>query len=204
MREWLARLWDWRRRRVGCRRAAGSGSPAGQPDSGARSSARSLVVAWLDHLVKDLRFALRGLRRSPGFTGTVILTLGLGPRCFSPSGCWRWWVAAVDWYGVIGYQVAQRMHELRIRTALGAGALDLVRLVVGQGLFVAIVGVVAGSLAALATSGSIEPLLFAEPATDPVIYGAVAGLLLAVSLVASAVPAARATRADPNTALRSD
>jgi predicted permease len=128
----------------------------------------------------------------------------VGATMFLAFGVLALVVAAVGLYGVIGYQVAQRMHELGIRTALGAGALDLVRLVVGQGLAVAIVGVAGGSLAALAASRWIEPLLFAQSATDPWTYAAVALVLVAVALLASAVPAARATRADPNAALRAD
>lgn len=113
-------------------------------------------------------------------------------------------VAAVGLYGVITYTVAQRMHELGVRIALGAQAGDVVRLVVGQGVRFAVTGIIGGLGLALVLAGWIQPLLFQQPARDPATYGAVAGLLLLVALVASAVPARRATRADPNTALRSD
>jgi ABC-type antimicrobial peptide transport system permease subunit len=113
-------------------------------------------------------------------------------------------VAAVGLYGVITYNVAQRMHELGVRIALGAQARDVVRLVVGQGVRFAVTGVTVGLGLALLAAQWIQPLLFQQSARDPGTYGAVAGVLILVALVASAVPARRATRADPNTALRSD
>ena len=113
-------------------------------------------------------------------------------------------VAAVGLYGVITYDVAQRMHELGVRIALGAQSKDVVRLVVGRGLRFAVAGVVIGLGAALLAARWIQPLLFQQSAKDPATYGGVAALLLAVALAASLMPALRATRADPNTALRSD
>lgn len=113
-------------------------------------------------------------------------------------------VAAVGLYGVIAYNVAQRMQELGIRIALGAQSHDVVRLVVGQGIAFAAAGVAIGLGAALLAARWIQPLLFEQSARDPATYSLVAGVLLVVALVASAFPAARATRADPNTALRSD
>jgi predicted permease len=162
---------------------------------------------------ESMRRALQRLMPGEGYITTKPLaevvdqqrrSWQVGATMFLAFGALALVVAAVGLYGVIGYHVAQRMHELGIRTALGAGALDLVRLVVGQGLAVAILGVAAGSLAALAAARWIQPLLFAQSATDPATYGMVAGLLVAVALLACAVPAVRATRADPNTALRSD
>jgi ABC-type lipoprotein release transport system permease subunit len=77
-------------------------------------------------------------------------------------------------------------------------------LVVGQGLRVAVIGVLVGSVLALLAARWIQPLLFQQSARDPATYGVVAALLLAVALLASTVPALRATRADPNAALRSE
>ena len=113
-------------------------------------------------------------------------------------------VAAVGLYGVITYNVAQRMHELGVRIALGAQGTDVVRLVVGQGIRLAVGGVLLGLTLALLASRWIQPLLFQQSARDPATYAAVGALLLAVSLLASAIPALRATRADPNTVLRND
>jgi putative ABC transport system permease protein len=128
----------------------------------------------------------------------------VGATMFVAFGGLALLVAAVGLYGVIAYNVAQRMHELGVRIALGAQGGDVVRLVVGQGIRFALVGAVTGLGLALLSAHWIQPLLFQQSAKDPVIYALVAAALLAVSALASAVPARRATRTDPNTALRSD
>jgi putative ABC transport system permease protein len=113
-------------------------------------------------------------------------------------------VAAIGLYGVIGYDVAQRMHELGVRIALGAQQGDLIRLVMRQAATVAVIGIATGSLLALAVSSKIEPLLFKQSARDPVVISFVAIVLFVSAIVACLAPAIRASRADPNTALRSD
>jgi len=113
-------------------------------------------------------------------------------------------VAAVGLYGVIAYDVGQRMHELGVRIALGARGADVVRLVVARGVRLAVGGVAVGSALAIAASRWIEPLLFRQSATDPVVFGSVGAVLVAVAVVACSAPAARAVRADPNTVLRAD
>jgi putative ABC transport system permease protein len=128
----------------------------------------------------------------------------LGATMFVAFGALALVVAAVGLYGVIGYNVTQRMHELGVRVALGAQARDILRLVVGQGVRFAAAGVALGTLLAYGASRWIEPLLFKQPAKDPVVYSLVAAVLLLVALAASAVPAVRASKADPNTALRSE
>jgi len=128
----------------------------------------------------------------------------LGATMFVAFGVLALLVAAVGLYGVIAYNVAQRMHELGVRIALGAQARDVVKLVVGQSIAFALAGVAIGLTVALVGARWLQPLLFQQSARDPGVYAAVAGLLLLVALVASAVPAFRATCADPNTALRSD
>jgi ABC-type antimicrobial peptide transport system permease subunit len=128
----------------------------------------------------------------------------VGATMFVAFGVLALLVAAVGLYGVITYNVAQRMHELGVRIALGAQAKDVVRLVVGQGVRFALVGVTLGLGLALIAAKWIQPLLFQQSARDPATYGLVAVLLLAVALLASALPARRATRADPNSALRTD
>jgi len=80
----------------------------------------------------------------------------------------------------------------------------VVRLVVGQGISFAMAGVVVGLAVALFAARWIQPLLFKQSARDPLTYAGVSGLIVLVAVVASAAPAFRATRADPNTALRSD
>jgi len=128
----------------------------------------------------------------------------LGATMFVAFGVLALLVAAVGLYGVISYNVAQRTHELGVRIALGAQSRDVVKLVVGQGLSFVLAGVTIGLGVALLAARWIQPLLFQQSARDPATYAAVAALLLLVGLLASAVPAVRATRADPNTALRSD
>jgi putative ABC transport system permease protein len=113
-------------------------------------------------------------------------------------------VAAIGLYGVIGYDVAQRMHELGVRIALGAQSGDLIRLVMRQAVQVAVIGIVIGSGIALAVSTKMEPLLFKQSARDPVVISFVAGVLFLSAVTACLAPALRASRADPNTALRSD
>jgi hypothetical protein len=128
----------------------------------------------------------------------------LGATMFVAFGVLALVVAAVGLYGVIGYSVAQRMHELGVRVALGAQRRDIVSLVVGQSLRLAIAGVALGTLAAMAQSQWLQPLLFQQSARDPLVLGGVGAMMIAVALGASALPALRATRADPNTALRAE
>ena len=85
-------------------------------------------------------------------------------------GWWRQW----GLYAVIGYDVTQRAHELGVRIALGAQSRDLIRFVVGQGVRFAVAGIVVGSSLAWLGSRWIEPLLFQQSATDPIVFGAVA------------------------------
>ncbi|HKP30048.1 MAG TPA: ADOP family duplicated permease [Gemmatimonadales bacterium] len=128
----------------------------------------------------------------------------LGASMFVAFGLLALLVAAVGLYGVIAYDVTSRMHELGVRIALGAQSGHVVRLVVGHGVRLALVGVGIGGLVALLLAPWLEPLLYRQSARDPGTYSQVAGVLLAVAALAAAVPAFRATRADPNAALRSE
>jgi ABC-type antimicrobial peptide transport system permease subunit len=107
-------------------------------------------------------------------------------------------------YGVISYIVAQRTREIGVRLALGATGSGVQGMVVRQGATLAVAGAVVGLTAAVALSSVMESLLFGVPATDPLTYGAVAALLVAVSVAATWIPAARAARVDPSIALRAD
>jgi len=128
----------------------------------------------------------------------------VGATMFVAFGALALIVAAVGLYGVIAYNVAQRMHELGVRVALGAQAADVGRLVVGQGLRLAIAGLAIGGAISLAASHWIQPLLFQQNARDPVVFAVVAAMLMVVALIASSVPAMRAARVDPNAVLRSE
>jgi ABC-type antimicrobial peptide transport system permease subunit len=113
-------------------------------------------------------------------------------------------LAAVGVYGVMSYAVEQRTRELGVRRALGASLPNLVGLVMGEGLGLSAVGLVLGLGAALALGSAMTRLLYEIPATDPVTLGAIALVTAAVVTLACAVPAVRATRIDPVTALRVD
>jgi putative ABC transport system permease protein len=128
----------------------------------------------------------------------------LGATMFVAFGVLALLVAAIGLYGVIGYNVTQRMHELGVRVALGAQSKDILRLVVGQGRAFALAGVLLGGGLALFAGRWIEPLLFQQSPRDPLVYVSVGVIMLIVALAASASPAARAAKADPNVALRSE
>ncbi|MCI0490618.1 MAG: ABC transporter permease [Blastocatellia bacterium] len=105
-------------------------------------------------------------------------------------------------YGVMSYAVSERTQEIGIRQALGAGRIDILRLIMGRGIVLAVAGVIAGLGAALAVTRLMAGLLFGVSATDPMIFVAVSALLILVALLACYVPARRATRVDPMVALR--
>jgi ABC-type antimicrobial peptide transport system permease subunit len=111
-------------------------------------------------------------------------------------------LAVVGIYGVIAYSVAQRTQELGIRRALGAQQGDILRLVLGQGLVLALMGVVAGVAGAFWLTRVMTGLLFQVSATDPATFAGIALLFVVVALSASYIPARRATRVDPMAALR--
>lgn len=111
-------------------------------------------------------------------------------------------LAVMGIYGVIAYSVAQRTQEMGIRRALGAQQSDILWLVVGQGLVLAGLGIAAGTAAALALTRVLGSLLFQVSARDPAIFAAAAVALFVAALAASYIPARRATRVDPMSALR--
>ncbi len=128
----------------------------------------------------------------------------LGATMFVGFGLLALIVAAVGLYGVIAYDVGQRTQELGIRVALGAQTSNIMGIVVGQGLRFALIGVAAGTVIALGAARWFQPLLFHQSARDPFVYALVGLTLTMVAVGASAVPARRAAKTDPNVALRSD
>ena len=113
-------------------------------------------------------------------------------------------LAAIGIYGVIFYSVAQRTHEIGVRMALGAGARDVLKLVVREGVLMAAVGAVIGLAASAAMTGLMSSLLFGIAPRDPLAFGAAAATLLVVAALASYLPARRAIRIEPLEALRTD
>ncbi len=113
-------------------------------------------------------------------------------------------LASVGVYGVLWYSVNQRAQEIGVRVALGAGRRDVLRLILGQGMKLAAIGIVLGiALAAAATQG-IKTVLYNVTATDPLSFGGVAVFLTLVALTASYIPARRAMAVDPMIALRNE
>ena len=111
-------------------------------------------------------------------------------------------LAGVGVYGVISVSVAQRTREMGIRMALGAQPRDILRLVLGEGMALAVIGVTAGLLGSFAVTRLISSLLYQVSAVDPITFIVISLLLTAVALAASFIPARRATRVDPMVALR--
>jgi putative ABC transport system permease protein len=111
-------------------------------------------------------------------------------------------LSSVGIYGVISYVVGQRTHEIGIRIALGAQRKDVLALVLGEGTRTTLLGVGIGLIAALGLTRLMASVLYGVSATDPLTFVAVAGVLAAVALAATYIPARRAMRVDPIVALR--
>jgi putative ABC transport system permease protein len=145
------------------------------------------AVQTLEQLVAGSRATF--MRRYPAYLTGVFACVAL-------------LLALVGIYGVISYTVTQRTHEIAVRVALGARTRDVLRLVVGHGLGLALAGVSSGAIGALALTRLISGLLFGVSAADPTVYAAVSALLVFVALLACVAPARRATKVDPMEALR--
>jgi putative ABC transport system permease protein len=111
-------------------------------------------------------------------------------------------LAAIGVYGVMSYMTGRRTGEMGIRMALGAQPRDVVRMILGEGILLATIGIVVGTAGAIALTRFLASMLFEIKPTDPATFVGVAMLLLIVSLAACYIPARRAMRVDPVTALK--
>jgi putative ABC transport system permease protein len=127
-----------------------------------------------------------------------------GATMFVAFGVLALCLAAIGLYAMIAYDVAQRTQEIGVRLALGASLRQVMQLVVAGGTRLIIIGIVIGSVIALWTAHWIEGLMFRQSPRDPAVFGVVVAVLVVVALAATAIPALRAARVDPNVALRGD
>jgi putative ABC transport system permease protein len=168
---------------------------AGDPEALAPAVRREILAIDKDQPVADVRTMEGWLDESMARArfGTLLLGAFAGLALT---------LAAAGLYGVMSYSVAQRRSEIGVRMALGAQTGDVLRLVIRQGLALVLVGVALGLLGALALTRVMKTLLYQVSATDPLTFAAIALLLMVVSWIACYIPARRAARVDPLTALR--
>lgn len=139
--------------------------------------------------MKELVSASIASRR---FNSTLLTVFALAALLLASAGV----------YGVISFFVTQRTREIGLRVVLGARSTDVIRLIVGQGMRITALGIVAGLLGALALTRLMSNLLYGVSTSDPMTFAAVAGLMIVVALLACYLPARRATKVDPLVALR--
>ena len=167
------------------------------PDTLAQTVQRQVWSLNPDQPISNVRL-VRDLVRGSLTQPQLYLTL------FSLFAVLALFLAALGLYGLVAYSVAQRTREFGIRVALGAQAHDVLRLVLRQGVKLTSAGLVLGLITAAAAARLMQSLLFRTAAYDPLVFAAVVIVLGAVALLAALLPARRATRVDPITALRAE
>ncbi|HYN06696.1 MAG TPA: ABC transporter permease [Vicinamibacterales bacterium] len=193
-----------------------------------RSSVRQLVGIWpyvsrsspvfpdedvRTALVADVRRLLTGLDTTISYISAETIQARIEPQVrpwtlgatvFLLSGLLALIVAGIGIYSVMSYLIADRRREIGVRMALGATAADIVRLVLRGSLLMAVVGIAIGEVVAALLGRFAEPLLFETSPRDPAVFAGVAGLLLAVAMAATFIPARRARSVNPVEALRTE
>jgi len=180
-------------RATGAPRGLPSGFPSGFMDAVKREIAAVDATVAMSQVYSMEEMMGRSIASQRFYMLLVGLFAGLGLL-----------LAGVGVYGVVSYSVAQRTNEIGIRIALGARAVDVVRLVLKHGLALAAIGVAIGLLASFALTRLMKGLLFGVSETDPLTFAAVALSLIGVALMACWIPARRAAKVDPIVALRSE
>jgi predicted permease len=170
---------------------------------------RGPAAQYADAIRRDLQGAMPGISfvvATPisSTLDPVIRSWRLGATMFVLFGALALVLAAFGLYSVVAYRVAQRTHEIGVRMALGARAHDIARLVIGDGLRPVLLGMTFGIVVSFGAARWIGPLLFGVAPTDSLVMVSVCGVLATMALGASAGPALRASRVDPNVALRAD
>ncbi len=162
------------------------------------------VVGAVRHEMRTLNkdVPLFSVETMPERIGDQLATDRMMAVLLSVFGAGGLLLASIGIYGVMGYAVAQRTHEIGIRIALGAEQRDILKLIVRQGLVLILIGVSLGLALAFAATRVLQSVLFGVSASDPVTFGSVVMLLVGVALLACYLPARRATKVDPLVALR--
>jgi putative ABC transport system permease protein len=168
-----------------------------------RANLQSLVVAVRTKIAElDPNLPVAGISSMEEVVGASVAQAKLTMQFVGIFAGFALLLAAIGIYGVTAYTVTARKQELGIRVALGARPADILRLVVGQGMRMTLIGVALGVVASLALTRLLASLLFGVRATDPLVFSAASLLLVGVALLACYLPARRATRVDPIIVLR--
>jgi len=185
------------------------GQEAGFSGSNLLVRPRGAVTAAVEPLRRrllavDAAIAHVGFRTLQASLDPQLRSWRLGAALFTLCGVLALVVTAVGLYSVLAYLVTDRTHEIGVRMALGATGGAVIRLVVRDGATLAMVGAVIGLAVGFAAGGWIEPLLFETSGRDPLVFGVVGAILVGVALLASLLPARRAARISPMTAIREE
>ena len=169
------------------------------------SNPSSLIVAVQQRLqALDSRGVVFNVRPFDQFVDDAVAPRRFNLWLFSAFGFFAALLAAAGIYAIMNFAVVQRNREIGIRVALGAQKSAVMKLILGEGAVLVAAGLAIGFAASLALSQLMKSLLFAVSSTDPLTYFLMATLVIAIALVASSIPARRATKIDPMQTLRGD